>query len=68
MKISQRQKTGKSLKSKKKSVPRHVHESVSQVEKMQAMIKDILSPFVGRFHFFELPKTKPIKEKSKKSS
>ncbi len=68
MKISQRQKQkqyiGKSLKSKKKLVPGHVYQTVNQVEKMQAMIRDLLNPFVGRFHFFELPKTKPNKKKS----
>lgn len=59
--------TNKRVKSKDKNIsklPLHVKTSANQLEKMQAIIKNLLSPLADRFQFFELPRSKSSKKKS----
>ena len=66
MKVYNRQKSTKSLKTKgKASIPLHVKTSESQLTKMKSMIENLLGPFANRFHIFELPQSRKKKTKRK---
>ncbi len=66
MKVQNRQRSTKSLKSKgKEALPSHVKTSESQLTKMKSMIENLLGPLADRFHIFELPQgRKKVKRKA----
>ena len=66
MKVQNRQRSTKSLKSKRKeALPLHVKTSESQLTKMKSMIENLLGPLADRFHIFELPQSQKKKAKRK---